>query len=135
MIWVHADALSSAHPVFREAPEGARAVFVWDAAELARRDWSLKRCVFVLECLAEMEVELVEGDPVAVLEATGAQTIYTAATPDPYVRDVVGRLTAQVRTVRDVHFASIPDSADMKRFFRYWNKAKKSVLTRSEDTP
>ena len=132
VIWVHADALSATHRVFGEAPEDVRAVFVWDADELARRDWSLKRCVFVLECLAEMDVELLEGEPAAVLDGLQAERIYAATSPDPYIRGVLDALDTPVTRVAETRFADVPDGADLKRFFRYWNKAKKTALKPSQ---
>lgn len=128
IVWVHWDALSSVHPVRRAAPEAARVIYVWDAEEIARRDWSLKRCVFILECLEDMEVELLEGRPSEVLNGLNASEVFTAASPDPYIRGEIDQLDSDVTVVKAPPFVSVPDSVDMKRFFRYWNKAKTSVL-------
>ena len=133
IVWVHWDALASDHPVMTAAPEEARRVFVWDAQETARRDWSLKRCVFILECLEDLDVELLEGRPSDILNGLNATEIYTAYSPDPYIRVEIDRIEADVTIVKPQTFVSVPDSVDMKRFFRYWNKAKKSVLHLTED--
>ncbi|WP_298913710.1 hypothetical protein [uncultured Algimonas sp.] len=129
MIWVHFDALSMAHPVFAAAPDGARRIHVWDPEELARRDWSLKRCVFVLECLQQMDVELVPGDPADVLDA---DDVFLAASPDPYIRGVAERLSGHVRIVDDEPLSVVPDDTDMTRFFRFWNKTRRSALRLDE---
>jgi hypothetical protein len=128
MIWVHADALSRDHPVFAVAPSGARAIYIWDAEDLARRDWSLKRCVFVLECLAEMGVEIVTGRTTDVLAAVSAENIFTAATPDPDRLSAISELGDKITVVSGPRFATVPAGADMGRFFRYWNKAKRDAL-------
>ncbi|MGB6230493.1 MAG: hypothetical protein WBF53_10245 [Litorimonas sp.] len=125
VIWVHMDALSREHPVFGAAPKAARPVYVWDAQDVASRGWSLKRCVFVLECLEEMEVEIVEGDYQTVLFALGGE-LFTARTPDPALKAVTAQLGATV--VDAPAFAEVPDGADLRRFFRYWNATKGSVL-------
>lgn len=128
IIWVHADALSRRHPVFTAAPDDARAIYIWDADDLARRNWSLKRCIFVLECLADMNVELIQGHPVAVMAAMGAKQIFTAATPDPYRRDIITTLNPTITVVPNDPFVTVLAETDMGRFFRYWNKAKRSAL-------
>ncbi|MEM7729372.1 MAG: hypothetical protein AAF311_08860 [Pseudomonadota bacterium] len=135
VIWVHWDALSVAHPVFGTAPDGARRVHVWDSEEIARRDWSLKRCVFVLECLAEMKVEILEGKPAEVLDGLGADALYMADTPDPYLRKTVDAMKTGVTKVSEQTFTTLAEGADMGRFFRYWNKAKRSALRMTRDTP
>lgn len=135
VVWVHADALSRQHPVFAAAPEGARAVYVWDADDLARRGWSLKRCVFVLECLAGMNVEILQGTTANVLATFGAARIFTAVTPDPRRLDIIETLAAKIVTVPPDPFVTVPDGTDMGRFFRYWNKAKRSALRPSDTNP
>lgn len=128
IIWVHADALSRDHPVFSVAPEGSRALYIWDAEDLSQRDWSLKRCVFVLECLADMGVEIVTGRTADVLLAIDADEIFTAATPDPNRLSVIEAMDHRVTVVAAPAFAEVPVGTDMRRFFRYWNKAKRAAL-------
>lgn len=128
VIWVHADALSRQHPVFDEAPEGARVIYVWDADDLARRDWSLKRCVFVLECLAGMEVEILQGRSLDVLTTIESDHLMTAATSDPCRMQVINALGIKITVVQPDPFVTVPDGTDMGRFFRYWDKAKRSAL-------
>ena len=135
IIWVHADALSRDHPVFEAAPASARAIYIWDAEELARRDWSLKRCVFVLECLAGMGVDIVTGRTADVLAAISAEDIFTAATPDPDRLSAISELGKKVTVVSGPRFATVPAGADMGRFFRYWNKAKRDALTPTSSRP
>lgn len=128
VVWIHAGALSREHPVFAAAPDGARAVYVWDADDLAQRGWSLKRCVFVLECLADMNVDILQGPTVDVLTAIGAERIFTAATPDSRRLNVIDMLVSKIVIVPSDPFVTVPDGTDMGRFFRYWNKAKRSAL-------
>lgn len=135
IIWVHADALSRHHPVFTEAPVDARVVYIWDAVDLARRNWSLKRCVFILECLADLDVEILQGGTGDVLAGLDADRIYTADTPDPYRRNAINALGATCTIVKSAPFVSVPDDTDMGRFFRFWNKAKTSALRPTQATP
>lgn len=134
IVWVHADALSRQHPVFAAAPEDARAIYVWDADDLAQRDWSLKRCVFVLECLADMNVEVLQGLSVDVLGAIRADRIFTSATPDPHRLNVIDVLGSRIVVVPSDPFVTVPEGTDMGRFFRYWNKARRSALRPTEES-
>lgn len=127
-LWVHADALSKAHPVFEAAPHDAEPIYVWDAQDVAQRQWSLKRCVFVLECLADMDVSIIEGRPEDVLRG---RDIYLAASVDPYIRGIISQLGPRAHVIADRPFAELPDDADMGRFFRYWNRVRSSAMRRT----
>lgn len=128
IIWVHADALSRHHPVFYAAPTDARPIYVWDADDIARRNWSLKRCVFVLECLADMGLEILQGRTSDVLTSLGADHIFTAATPDPDRLEIIQTLEMGVTVVQPDPFVTVPNGTDMGRFFRCWNKVKPSAI-------
>jgi len=135
VIWVHADALSRRHPVFTAAPDDARVIYIWDADDLARRNWSLKRCVFVLECLAEMDVEILQGRTANVLKSLEADRIFTASTLDPASLKAIDELGDIVTVVQPDPFVTVPDGTDMGRFFRYWNKAKRSAMQPTSEGP
>lgn len=126
IIWVHADTLSRDHPVFAAAPDDAQAIYIWDAQDIERRGWSLKRCVFVLECLADMKVDIIEGQAQTALVD---QKVFTAATMDPHRRRVIQALGKHVTVVAGPEFATVPNGTDMGRFFRYWNKVKSTAMS------
>ncbi len=128
VIWVHLDALSRRHPVFEAAPE-ARAVFIWDAEDLARRGWTLKRCVFVMECVEAMGVEVLEGPAAKILESLQAERIFFAKTADPALRSAVRGLKAETISVAARSFTDVPRDTDTGRFFRFWNKARRSAMS------
>ena len=130
LVWVHHDAISRAHPVFEAAGEGARAVFVFDAEDYRRRGWSLKRILFVMECVGDAGLEVLEGDALEVLRAQSADTVFVARTPDPRFREVIAGLRGEreVQVVKPVPFARPDGHPDLRRFFRYWKKARKSAM-------
>ena len=134
IIWVHIDALSRDHPVFTAAPAHSPAVFVWDAADMARRGWTLKRCLFVMECVEDLDVEVIEGEASAVLSHLAPARLFMADTPDTALRHVADGLAAEVVRVRERPFSSVPPNTDMGRFFRFWNKARKSALSPTPET-
>ena len=132
LIWVHDDAISRDHPVFEEAGEGARAVFVYDADYYRDRGYSLKRLVFIMECVEDAGIEVLEGPFADTLLSLSPDHICVAKTPNPHYRDVMETLrqSTEVKSVAAPAFARVGDGIDLKRFFRYWKKAKKDLLRR-----
>ena len=141
LVWLHEEALRLTHPVFAAAGPDAACVFVWDAARLAESHVGLKRQLFIYETLCEMAsaraMEIHQGQAEAVLprlaEAAGAGRILVPASPDPAIRAAIAGLRraaphCEVVAVEDTPFATLTSQPDLRRFFRYWNKAKKSAL-------
>lgn len=131
IIWVHEEALRADHPLFQGAAADARAVFVWDNAYFDAMDIGFKRRVFIYEALTELPVDIIAGDTVAVLtELAAGKGIRVAETPNAHLRSLIQALqqTHRVEKIADDAFVHLSTSPDLKRFFRYWNKAKKSAM-------
>ena len=65
--------------------------------------------------------------------ASDAKRVLVPASPDPAIRAAVAALhraapDVEVTVVEDTPFVSLMNEPDLGRFFRYWNKAKKSAL-------
>lgn len=136
VIWVHEDAISLDHRVVEVAGPNAQPVFIWDTDEHDRRAYSAKRRVFIYECAHDLNIPIYTGDPYEVLmELANGETIYAAASPDPYINEIISDLrdTQDVVTIESPDLAQIPANTDTGRFFRFWNRAKKSALTHSSD--
>lgn len=134
LIWVHEDAITLDHPVSQAAGPHAQAIFIWDTEEHDRRNYSAKRRVFIYECAHDLNIPIYVGDPYVVLKRLAdAGCIYTTSTPDPYINAVISDLRAdlEVITIDGPELAKIPANTDTGRFFRFWNRAKKSALTHS----
>jgi hypothetical protein len=125
IVWIHPYCLSPENPAFRAYP-GRPAVFVWDEEEIEGEQWTLKRLVFIRECLAEMPVAIRDGDVETTVRAfaaeCGAETIVTVADPSPRIRDLVRRLNALA--LPPDPFVEIRGSLDLKRFARFWKRAE-----------
>ena len=83
-----------------------------------------------------MDIPIYAGDPFEILSAlANGGAIYAAQSPDPYIKEVLSDLadTEDVKTVAAPRLASIPEDTDTGRFFRFWNRAKKSAMTHSKD--
>ena len=133
LIWIHEDALRADHPVFTAAGDGADAIFIWDDAYFSTQGYSFKRLVFIYECLMELPVTLYKGDMATVLsELINGRALYVPTTPNPDFQAVMSTLskTTKVHLVAETPLTFIETEPNMKRFFRYWNKARKSALSK-----
>ena len=134
LVWLHEDALRPNHPVFDAAGPGSRAVFVWDDAYLQRMDYGFKRLVFIYETLLELPLSIVRGDLVDCLSQMARQhggRILVPATPNPRLQGITERLRGEfeVEVVADRPFVTLSREPDLRRFFRFWNSARKAAMT------
>lgn len=133
IIWVHEDALGLDHPVFAKAKDNAQRIFIWDDSYFQAQGYSLKRLVFIYECLLDIpRLQLYHGDMKTILgELCKGQTVFVAETPNPTLQDIIKVVSENCDTtlIGSLPFVQISDNADMRRFFRYWNRAKKSAVS------
>lgn len=141
LVWLHEGALRRTHPVFAAAATGSPAVFIWDDDRLTASHVGMKRRLFIYETLAEMAretaLEIHAGHADELLPrlavAKNASRVLMPATPEPAMLASFGavrRVTTDVEfdMVEDTPFATLANAPDLGRFFRYWNKARKSAM-------
>ncbi len=132
LVWVHTDGLNP-------AAVAGPALFVWDQEWLAKERVSLKRIVFLAECLQEMpgSLELRFGDPavevVAAARAAGAEYVVAQRTPDPRLLTAAARMEREMPVVwtEPAPFVEGTREFDLKRFSRYWQRAQSSAMQRT----
>lgn len=140
LIWLHEDALRADHPVFGEADDASAcyiwpACYIWDDAYMAEMGYGLKRRVFIYETLLELPVEIYVGPIVETVHALaqeyGATQIMTGKTPNPLLKEKMTQLrkTQKVTAIADTSFVQMDAQPELKRFFKYWNKAKKKAFS------
>jgi len=141
-IWLHEEALSLSHPVFQAAPENTPAIFIWDEAYLRAQQYSLKRLVFIDECVADLGILAVDT-PCGLgtadwLKLSEYQTIYIPASVNPWINTII----AEVKLHKTVHVVSAPlafpiDSTvnfnkehpkEYRRFYAYWRQLEKNLF-------
>jgi hypothetical protein len=138
IVWVHLDALSPTNPALTSNPD-APAVFVFDDAYLAARKFSLKRVLFIYECLLEMPVTILRGDlaeqVIAFAQEHGATQIVTTESVDPYLKAACEKIRKGQPEAGRLEFAPVEPFAavdnsrlDLKRFTRYWGAVKRLAL-------
>jgi deoxyribodipyrimidine photo-lyase len=149
LVWVHGEALGPANPALRAHPE-APAAFVFDTELIAGRTATTGghpgdapaplapgRLRFLRECLAELPVEVREGDVAAELlaaaAAAGADAIVTSQAVDPRFAVIARRLAAvlPLQVLEPEPFVDLPlrgpGAPDLRRFSRYWRQAEPLV--------
>ena len=123
--WVH-DAMLNPARIEPDKP----AVFVFDDDWLAAERVSLKRVVFMYECLLEMDVTIRRGRVVdevsAFADRHGADTIKSLSTPIRRLRRQGAELG--VTWLDPPPFVVLPREPDLKRFSRYWRQAEKQAF-------
>lgn len=135
LIWLHEDALRATHPLFDAAADATKACFIWDDAYMSEMRYGLKRRVFIYETLMHLPVEIYTGDIVATLQhlasQTGAAQIVTGKTPNPLLKEKMAALRSALKVTRiaDHAFVQLDAQTEWRRFFKYWNKAKKKAFT------
>lgn len=140
LLWHHTDSLNPAAPQLA-AHKTAPGVFIWDTGWLVPNLISLKRVMFLAECLREMpgNIEMRVGEPaeqlLAAAESVKADYILAQRTPDPRLLAAaaeVGR-SVPVVWVDPPPFVQSSRGFDLKRFSRYWKRAQDSALRPTGD--
>ncbi len=132
LIWLHEEALRITHPVFKAAPAGAQAVFVWDDAYFRETNHSLKRLIFTYETLCELPIDILHGDTLDIVRTLAPSRIHMPATSNPLILKTMDGLRSAFssETIEDETFALIKHPKDCLRFFPYWKKAEKNAFQR-----
>lgn len=130
VVWVHGDCLSPHGPALVAAP-GAPAVWVWDDALVEEWRLTLKRLVFIYECLLELPVTIRRGDVATEVAAFarehGAARVLTAESPSPRFRETVDEIgrSHPVDVLPVAPFLPYDGCLDLARFARYWRVARR----------
>ena len=141
LVWLHEGALRLTHPVFAAGGLHADTIFIWDRDRLAASHVGIKRQLFIYETLAEMSesrsLDIHEGRAEEVLPRlaaqAGARRLLVPSSPDPALLAEIGAIRRaapdlEIVEIEETPFVTLANTPDLGRFFRYWNKAKKSAL-------
>ncbi len=135
IVWVHGDCLSPKNPALLEYPN-APAIWVWDDALLEEWKISVKRIVFIYECLLELPVTIRRGDVaaevIAFAKEQGADGIVAAESPSPRFNTICNAiedaLSIEIEVWTPEPFVDYEGYIDLKRFSRYWRVAQQYVF-------
>jgi deoxyribodipyrimidine photo-lyase len=134
LVWLTLDSASATSPAAVAHPD-APTLFVLDPAWLAAERPSLKRLVFLFECLRDVPGVLIEvGDPGTIVptvaRATGCDAVALAATPCPRVRRAADAI-ADVLPVAIREWPPLCADArvdDLGRFSRFWGRVRGTAM-------
>ena len=120
LLYIHDKGLGDNQPVFSRMAPNSRALFIWDDAYFKKRNYSLKRLVFIYETLTTMPVEIVNGKTLDIVKEIAPKKVITPYTSDLELRRLIRGIS--------VEFVHIDDNFSFTRFFKYWNKTKKTAF-------
>lgn len=139
IVWVHGDALNPQSVPLKANP-GAPAVFVFDERLIKEYKLSLKRLVFFYECLLEMPVSIRKGkvaeEVLRFAREHKAERVDTSFSPSPLFAHLADTISESVEELRVFHSPPFVEDGpyDLKRFSRYWRKARRSALRPTDST-
>lgn len=130
VLWIHAEALGPANPALLAHPDRP-ALFVFDDDLLggAAGPISLKRIVFLYECLLELPVTIRCGagaeEVLAFAARHRADGVVTSAWVDPQLGAIAATVAATLplNVLEPEPFVDLPEPVDLRRFSRYWRSA------------
>ena len=133
VIWVHEEALFLDPNLLEKAGEGARKIFIWDETDFKTRTHSFKKLVFFYEALEERGVEIIKGETADILieACSGGQSLYFIPPSNPELAALLEPVKNKI-DLRPIERPTLGDTEftpNMKRFFRYWNKAKRQIMS------
>lgn len=133
LIWLHEEALRTSHPVFKAAPQGTRALFVWDDDYLQNLGYSLKRLVFIYETLCELPVDIIRGDTLSSVKELAPTRIFIPGSDKPHIVSMTNVLKTitTVEIIKDEELVQLPATMDLRRFFKYWSLAEKTAFLKN----
>jgi hypothetical protein len=133
LLWLHEDVLRL--PVNLPEAQDMRAVFIWDEAFLAQQLYSLKRRVFLYECLLDLPIDIIAGARRPTLEAMMQQAnqVVTWKAQNPETRALMASLAKDYSLmVIDpepfIHPIDTDSKTPPRRFFRYWKNVSPRAL-------
>ena len=132
IVLLHEKSLRIPDAVVDRLEKDTRVIYVWDDAYYKNRGYSLKRLVFIYETLSKLPVQILRGDTIQILGSFNPKKVLIPFTADIGLTKLSQSLSRSfnVEIVRDDLFCEEDFSFETKRFFKYWEKAEKTVFLR-----
>lgn len=133
LVWIHEENLSPYNPALQAHPQ-ARPLFIFDENAIEEGQWSLKRIVFIYECLREIPgIQIYRGSPLEILATSSGQSgdpIIIATTPaiEPRLRSLMAQPQFTMQFYDNEPFIPNHGVTDLRRFSRYWHEVAGMVL-------
>ena len=134
LLLVHDKALRSGLDVY-EASESFKAVHIWDDEYYRSQRYSLKRLVFIYETLLDLPLEIIHGNTLDILSKENFDHIVIPYSGDQVLKTLFSKIE-KIKTVQylfETSFVNLDRAVEFKRFFKYWNQAKKTAFLTNGD--
>ena len=119
----------------RGKSESFRAIHIWDDEYYRMQKYSLKRLVFIYETLLELPLEIIHGNTLDILMEQNLDHIVIPYSGDEALKN----LFSEIEKIKTVHylsetcFVNLDRTVEFKRFFKYWNQAKRTAFLNNGD--
>ena len=113
-----------------EASERFKAIHIWDDEYYRSQKYSLKRLVFIYETLLDLPLEIIHGKTLDILSEENFDDIVIPYSGDQALKNLFSKIE-KIKTVHylfETSFVNLDRTVEFKRFFKYWNQAKKTAF-------
>lgn len=130
IVWMHDQAITFSSEFYQRQDSDTRLIYIWDDAYLKSQGYTLKRLVFIYESLIETPVQILKGNTLEVLKDLQPNKVLTFNTPDTRIKALIDKVSKELNLelIDQKSFVDLPNKEIGKRFFKYWNQAKKSAF-------
>lgn len=127
LVWLHEKGLVFDNEILRN---NIKKIYIWDDEYLRKRNYSLKKLVFIYETLSEMDIDIIYGNTLEILQSFEADEIFTTNTVDSEIKKFFNQISEKTKLIiaKNNNLVDFDEKQNVTRFFQYWNKAKKKVL-------
>ena len=139
LILLHEDAISDTHPVF-EGLDDFKAIFVFDVDYFTSQPVSMKRLVFMMELIKDLNypIDVFKGVTQSILKSLINEHSFThiriPESINPTIHEAYrflkrySQIPLEVTWVASKPFVAKTPIRESRRFFKYWNHIKKEAL-------
>ena len=113
-----------------EAYKRFKAIHIWDDEYYRSQRYSLKRLVFIYETLLDLPLEIIHGKTLDILSEENFDDIVIPYSGDQALKNLFSKIE-KIKTVHylfETSFVNLDRTVEFKRFFKYWNQAKKTAF-------
>ena len=113
-----------------EVSERFKAIHIWDDEYYRAQRYSLKRLVFIYETLLDLPLEIIHGKTLDILSEENFDDIVIPYSGDQALKNLFSKIE-KIKTVHylfETSFVNLDRTVEFKRFFKYWNQAKKTAF-------
>ena len=127
LVWLHEKALVFNHNILNS---DRKKIYIWDDEYFKKRNYSLKKLVFIYETLCEMDIDIVYGNSLDIIKSFQPDNVFTIHTVDSEIKKLFSEISqlCELIVLGNKNFIDFKENNNITRFFQYWNKAKKKVF-------